>query len=324
MDLIISHGAPKNWDKLVSSHSSGNIFQTTFWANFIKNYLKMDPVYLCVKDGKKVHAMLLAFKSSLAHKKLFNSPFKFILPISKKIFPQYSWQFGPLVFSNSNKSLSQLLSFFSDKTVKMVTAPIYSNEDQQFFKESFLKIGFKSTPATTFLVNLTNNFEILEKNMKKKARKNAKNCAKETTVKITSNEEELKEAYDLLAEFRKKQNLPYFDFGNYTEMKKYLGEYLSVFLVRKDKKPIACLGIISFNGIIREIASAQSEFCLNEKIYANDFLKYKIINWGNQNHFKLYDLAGVSPDPKTAKEEGIKKFKEKWGGKQINYYIYSK
>jgi lipid II:glycine glycyltransferase (peptidoglycan interpeptide bridge formation enzyme) len=38
----------------------------------------------------------------------------------------------------------------------------------------------------------------------------------------------------------------------------------------------------------------------------------------------VYDLSGVSPSPIDPKEEGIRRFKSKFGGKYVEYAIYSK
>ena len=33
----------------------------------------------------------------------------------------------------------------------------------------------------------------------------------------------------------------------------------------------------------------------------------------------IYDFAGVSPNPESKKEEGIRFFKGKWGGEYVEY-----
>ena len=35
---------------------------------------------------------------------------------------------------------------------------------------------------------------------------------------------------------------------------------------------------------------------------------------------KWYNLAGFNPNPANSKDEGIFRFKKKWGGKQFDYY----
>jgi len=36
---------------------------------------------------------------------------------------------------------------------------------------------------------------------------------------------------------------------------------------------------------------------------------------------KTYDISGVAPDPDSVKEEGIRRFKGKWGGEYLEYPV---
>jgi lipid II:glycine glycyltransferase (peptidoglycan interpeptide bridge formation enzyme) len=73
-----------------------------------------------------------------------------------------------------------------------------------------------------------------------------------------------------------------------------------------------------------EMASVISDYSIKNKLYANDAIKWAVIEYGKKKGNKLYDLTGVSPSPETEKEKGIRRFKEKWGGKLINYHTFSK
>ena len=35
---------------------------------------------------------------------------------------------------------------------------------------------------------------------------------------------------------------------------------------------------------------------------------------------KYYNLSGINPNPESKKEEGIFRYKKKWGGKQYNFW----
>ena len=43
------------------------------------------------------------------------------------------------------------------------------------------------------------------------------------------------------------------------------------------------------------------------------------MEWGIKNKMKYYDLSGFNPEPISSKEEGIIKYKKKWGGKPYYY-----
>jgi len=61
-----------------------------------------------------------------------------------------------------------------------------------------------------------------------------------------------------------------------------------------------------------------------KKLYSQDLIKWKIIEWGIENKMNWFDFAGANPKPQNQKEEGILRYKKKWGGKQYQYYIIGK
>jgi len=58
-----------------------------------------------------------------------------------------------------------------------------------------------------------------------------------------------------------------------------------------------------------------------QKLYAQDLIKWKIIEWGIENKKFYYNFAGFNPNPQSEKEIGILKYKKKWGGKKYDYWI---
>ena len=58
-----------------------------------------------------------------------------------------------------------------------------------------------------------------------------------------------------------------------------------------------------------------------KKLYSQDLIKWKIIEWGVQRKMNYYDLAGANPNPTSEKEKGILRYKRKWGGKRYDYNI---
>jgi lipid II:glycine glycyltransferase (peptidoglycan interpeptide bridge formation enzyme) len=61
-----------------------------------------------------------------------------------------------------------------------------------------------------------------------------------------------------------------------------------------------------------------------EKIPAQDLLHWELMLRSRQLGCRAFDLAGISPDPATPKEVGIRRFKEKWGGEYVEYYTFER
>ena len=76
------------------------------------------------------------------------------------------------------------------------------------------------------------------------------------------------------------------------------------------------------NKQIFEWGVGRSELDYSKKLYSQDLLKWKIIEWGKENNCDYYDLSGVNPSPETDKESKIFRYKKKWGGELIQYKMY--
>jgi lipid II:glycine glycyltransferase (peptidoglycan interpeptide bridge formation enzyme) len=319
------------WDSLVKSLPEGTIFQTTYWANYLKEWIKCEPLYLIVKNREnKVVAALLFLKESYFIQFLARKPFSFFTTfLAKKIVPFYSWREGPLVFDKENQQEILNAIFLRLKEVAKNNAvsgslPVLSGQEEM--KALAIKNGFQIKDWATFLIDLTPEENFLMNNLDRAARRMIKKCKEEgIIVEKINDKNELKKYYEILLETRKRLG-----FGlppNFPEETMWRnlkgGATMEVFVAKKDGKWLSALGIVGFNGVITEMAVAQSNFSLENKIYANDLIKWEIIKWGHENGYRIYDLAGVSPNPANKKEKGIYQFKAKWGGKLINYTLCS-
>ena len=88
------------------------------------------------------------------------------------------------------------------------------------------------------------------------------------------------------------------------------------FFVVKDKNHniLAVLAMYVYNGTATEIASALAPLSFEKKIPAQDLLHWEMMKVAKKLGCHTFDLAGFNPCPRTKKEEGIAKFKGKWGG----------
>jgi len=91
-----------------------------------------------------------------------------------------------------------------------------------------------------------------------------------------------------------------------------------IFTAYHDGQPVGGLGISHFNNFINEWGVGRSDIDFKEKLYAQDQIKWKIIEWSKKNNYNYFDLSGVNPAPINSKEEGILRYKKKWGGNQVD------
>lgn len=104
-------------------------------------------------------------------------------------------------------------------------------------------------------------------------------------------------------------------------MQAFNGPFYKAFGVyeKETNKLVAGIGLIMNEHYAFEVNLARDDKCF----YANDFLTYKLLEYCRKEGLLFYDFAGVNPNPEPgSKDEGIRKFKEKWGGSFFYVYDY--
>jgi lipid II:glycine glycyltransferase (peptidoglycan interpeptide bridge formation enzyme) len=182
--------------------------------------------------------------------------------------------------------------------------------------------GFAKRPWGTYIIDLQKPEEELWEAVEKEARKVIKKTMLAgCTVRRVSTEDELKAYWELVRDSRKQLGLGLAAY-KYTlaQWRTLHPEHYEVFLVYHHDTLIAGMGVIFTQDHMVEVMAGRSEYSKEQKLYPNDVLKWEIIKWGREHGIRYYDLAGFNPNAAPgSKEEGIGKFKAKWGG---DYYAW--
>jgi hypothetical protein len=330
----------KAWNESICSSPSGTIFQTTYWAEFYEERMKVKPYFLTAFNGRgDILGQLLFFNEPIGFQSVFlQHPMRrFALPFMRRMFPSLQWRFGPLIhhpdpidrIDIANAILKEL-DLFAEKlrgvSIEPSTPPIhgcFSDELTAAYSEG----GFSTKSWATFLIDLTSKEDILLKNLDRSARKSIRKTQKQMVVVSRADSlEDLKEFCQLGTENAKAGEWG-FSFGNFSVIWNMLRrwEAVEVFLARQEERLLGGLGILRFNGILTEFGVVRSAYATEKKIYEGDLIKWEIMKWGHQEGCRIYDLAGVDPAPPAqSKAEGIRRFKEKWGGRLVVYPLFHK
>ena len=144
-------------------------------------------------------------------------------------------------------------------------------------KKEIIESGLTIKPWGTFLIDLSQDKNALWSGLSHVARRVIKKCeAQHIIVERIKTEEDFKKYYKLLLETRKRLGLGMPPcFPNKLMMGSLQNKgTIEVFVAKKEGKWLSALGIIGFNGVITEMAVAQSNFSLKNKIYSNDLIKW--------------------------------------------------
>lgn len=184
-------------------------------------------------------------------------------------------------------------------------------------RERLTRGGYSRKEWGTFIIDLARPLDTIWDGVKKSARKLVRRTERECDFFEVESEEQLLEYYRLVRSARKRLGFPSHSWAELLRMWRALHpEHYAVFCVRhKDGTLLAGMAVIHTSELMQEVSAGQSPVARQGNIYANDLLKWGIIRWGQGKGIKRYDLAGVHPEPVPgSKEEGIRAFKEKWGG----------
>jgi lipid II:glycine glycyltransferase (peptidoglycan interpeptide bridge formation enzyme) len=84
--------------------------------------------------------------------------------------------------------------------------------------------------------------------------------------------------------------------------------------LQKNDTTIAGFVPLLFEGKITEYYTGSlREF---SRFYANELAVWKLLEWGSNNNYSLFDFLGAG-NPK--KEYGVRDFKSRFGGEMVNY-----
>lgn len=91
------------------------------------------------------------------------------------------------------------------------------------------------------------------------------------------------------------------------------------FVVHDDAGHVhATLGTYRYQGMATEIMSRRTSAGVAANLPAQDLLHWHVIRHHRNEGDTFFNLAGFNPAPNSPKEEGIRRFKEKWGGQEYS------
>lgn len=209
--------------------------------------------------------------------------------------------------------------------IKDATPNYNAFEDSREWSEVYSELGFLlERKWATYLVDLRRGIDVLQGNLQSGLRKNIRKLQeKDHSVKDILDPQVFDDYLLIIAEARERGGLSPLDLRGILNKVKH-NPWRRYFVLYVEGRPVACQGLIFNNRVATEVVLGISNHAINNKIYAGDLIKWKILEWCVAKGIGWYDLAGVSPIPQNEKEKGIYIYKQKWGGNYIEYPIWAK
>lgn len=319
ISLTVDTIADSSWNDRLINSKMGTIYQTIENTEYQKILLGWQHEFIKFyhPNGEIVGQLVISKtprQGRLGKSKLIKLPF-----IQEDLF---RWTYGPVIFNYNytNEIICSLTNYFKTKKRKICGSfhPFLSESKNNLSK------SFEISNWSTFLIDLSLDLDCLWNNLDKhSARKNIERSLKKNVIVKQITKSELLDYFNLLKHTKEKAGVHIDFLDTETMWSKFHKIGFDIFVAYYQEKPVAGLGISHFNSYLNEWGVARSDIDYKEKLYANDLIKWKVIEWGKKKNYTYFDLSGVNPSPTNSKDRGIFQYKKKWGGTLTNFNTIS-
>lgn len=179
--------------------------------------------------------------------------------------------------------------------------------------------GAKAAPYGTFVIDLTKSEEQLWKELHSNHRNKVRSAMKKGMT-VTNGIEYLDKAYELIRDTFKISKMGFMGYNEFKRLMLGLNDNVKIFVVKQNEQIHGCL-VTPF--------SKYSAYALHSgKIPAANTGAMNLIRWEAIRHFRelgvqRFDAVGVRINPpKGSKQEGLLMFKQRFGGKLVQGYMW--
>jgi lipid II:glycine glycyltransferase (peptidoglycan interpeptide bridge formation enzyme) len=293
------------------SHPHANIFHIQEMYEVYKKTKNFDPIFINLREDGKIVGVLLA---------VIQKEFSGVLGAltSRAII----WG-GPIVKNNDPVLLNKLLKKYDRHIKKKAIYTQFRNLwDWGDCKSVFNQNGYEYKDHLDIFHDLTKSPDELLMEMHKGRRKNIRRAIKKgLEFNELKTKKQIHIGYELVKETYNKVSLPFPDYSlfknsfeimNGKEMVKFFGAFYK-------GKMIGFRAVLCFNNSIYDWYAGSDPKHLDK--YPNDFLPWKIMEWGSKNGYEKFDFGGAG---KPNEPYGVRDFKLKFGGELVNFGRFQK
>jgi serine/alanine adding enzyme len=301
----------KQWEQFVYDHPQGNVFQTPqMYAVYeaTKNY---QPIVVACYDGDSLVGILLA---------IVQKEYKGIL--GKLSARSIIWG-GPLVRNNDICVLEAIMNEY-DRVIKK--SAIYTQIRNLFAldwtKNELSKYGYSYEEHLNILIDLQKSEEQLWKDIHSKRKNEIRRAEKEeTSFAVFTDVDSLEKCWPILSDVYQRARLPLPDISLFKRLLnlKDGSSLLKIFAARNNGEIIGTLIALCWRERVLDWYAGAYQHYLPK--YPNDLLPWGAILWAKRNGYKTFDFGGAG---KPGVPYGVRDFKLKFGGEQVNFGRFQK
>lgn len=299
-------------DSFIYNNPHTNFFQSVNAFQFFSNVENFEPLLFVATDSDEVVGSLLSV----------------VMREGKGIKGYLSrrcivWG-GPLIKDDNSDVLELILKAY---TKEIKGEAIYSQfrnlwqwTNKQ--KEIFKKNGYDYEAHLDILIDLNNSADDLLMKMHKGRRKNIRR-AERLPLEFSEIEKtsDLEKSLYLIEHTYKKVKLPCPDKSFFISANEIFSKNgrLKMFVAKYKDEVIACRFVLCYKTLIYDWYAGANDKHLDK--YPNDFLPWKVMEWGIDNGYKIFDFGGAG---KPNVPYGVRDHKIKFGGSLKEFGRFTK
>lgn len=302
----------EKWAEFVKKHPNGNIFQTPQMVELYKRTKKHTPVVILAEEEENVVGVIVG--------------------VIQKEISGFLGYFtarcivlgGPLVKANDSVILQNLLKIFN----KEVRRKVIYTQFRNFFeigniKQCIEKAGYQYEPHLDIHISLKQNPDEYWNTLKSKLRQNIRKAEKKgVQFKFIESKAEIVDGYNILKTVYKDAGLPLPDISFFYNAFDIFGENknIALFKATYKNKIIGVRFALLFNNVVFDwYAGSKKEYY---SFYPNDFLIFKVLEWGMKNdRFHVFDFGGAG---KPNVPYGVRDHKLKFSDNLVEFGRFQK
>lgn len=309
MSIEIVQSLPKEaWREFVDGNPAGNIFHTPEMFEVFSKTRRYQPTLWAAVNSHAPLALLLPVQI-----RLFNG-------LLRRLTTR-SVAYGSILCepsSEGKKALIELLETYRHETRKSVLFTELRNvHDMTDVQSTLEEHGFVYEDHLNYLIDLTQPTEQLWKNIRSNAQRNIRKAEKSgVTVAEAQTIEDVRAAYAILRNVYERIRVPIPDISLFESAYEILhpGGMMDILFAKLKGVTIGAQTHLLYKGeILYWYTGALREYA---KYRPGDLLVWSALEFGKKRRCYNFDFGGGG---KPDEEYGVRDFKLKFGGKQVNF-----
>jgi lipid II:glycine glycyltransferase (peptidoglycan interpeptide bridge formation enzyme) len=220
-----------------------------------------------------------------------------------------------------NKAVYEGLKHHDDLVKKRVLfTEVRNRADSTQYRLELGNNNYRYEDNLTYIVDLRKGKKHLFQSFKKDRRKNIRKAKKMgVVIKEIEHVDQVSIFYDIIKKAYNRKKVPLADISLFQNSFNLLAGkgMFKIFLAQFGDEWIGGQAILSFKNSILAWYGAARQQC--SYLHPNEVLTWHVIKWGISNGFHAFDLGGAG---KPGENYGVRDFKERFGGKELNYGRY--